>query len=1802
MILYVASLIVSGSMSAQTTMPDSSIASGTWTKNNAPYIIEGELVVPEGATLNIEPGVEVRFKTGDNSDFTGDIDVGYFNVYGRVIASGVPGDSIVFTREGEEGNWGIVFLGNVSDSSIFEYCVFEYANRVDNITSQSSYYNDYTGALSIYLSEMSVQHCCFRFCEEYGIHTRGSTTIIRNNLFTHNSTSVLSGHWNGFGIDTIEHNVLCHNSYYGAYLPNNYCFFSHNQVFDNNYNGIYFKDAFPTIVSNEIYNNGSSGIYFKEYGGAKIYNNEIYNNTWGIGIRDVWYAHIVGNIIYDNQYGIACWDYSRPEILNNTIINNSSAGYKNDNNSNPILRNNVFWSNGQTFEAVTGFSVSNSIMPDSALPQSVRDGKENIFGIYPEFQDSAANDFRHMSGSVAINNGYFNTEEYEIPEVDFVGSQRIMGSRIDIGAFEYQQDMDYLKILEPYYHKNLVSNLVDTLRWGYSESLSGTVTIKYSTDSGTNWIQIVASAPNNGFYVWDVPELNSDICMWLISSNSQPSLSDTSRYCFTISPNIIPHGTALYGTLKSEFSPYHILGEVTVPENKVLSIEPGCEIRIRSWDQRGGFLIYGKLEAIGVPDSRIVFTRDTTVGNWFNLFFYENLADTSIISYCDVEYASSKTNNHSIYYGAVVVAGSKLRVDHSEIKNNPSNGIMVSYGPAGGSFCEVRNCNIYNNDRIGVSKSGWNTTVNLINTTVAYNGEIGLKYATSAKNCIFFGNLGGSVFPGSATEFSYSLLGDATLPTNSTDLAGNIFSLYPQFIDSLNRDFHLRENSPCIDTGDPSDDYLNEPSPNGSRINMGAYGNTQEAASFISNPRIDSLSRSSSSIFAFDTVTIYGAYFNSIRGIGKVNFNGAEALEYLNWSDVEITCIIPPNPSLWADITITNNNGNESKYTDVYHYLELVLSELDPKYTHTLDQEVITLRGKYFGQSRNGTKILFDAAEADSYLTWTDTLIQVTCPPGTEGLVDIVLFNSDSIQQRFSDSFLYTEKPVKEVCGDISGVWSQDTVYQIICPVIIDTNDSLVIGEGVTVIINGGSPEELISITNNGTLIVGGREENPVRIGAVPGVPGKWEGFILNSRSDIQFAEIKHARNGLYFKGGNYHIVNGSMVSHCKENGIKVYGNDNYTTLELTNSMITNNQEWGVLFDAYAGSYDGGSATGKVVKASISENGSGGIFCRAVGNTPSSFGWYPASLTATVNLELVNSLISRNHGPGISVLADGDYDSDGFKRRAYSQALILQSIVSENDGEGILINQGWEMSYAQPEIMNCVIWGNEKGIMQKNGTSFMQNTIVWGGGEQRIDILDGIFEIVFSNTIGDIPGEGNISGNPLFENPSSMDFHLTESSPCIDAGSTSENLPDLDPEGKLRVWDGKSDGSRIVDMGIYEFNSSFPLALTLSGDNPTCYKGRDGSVIALPSGGISPYQYEWNNQEHSSEAQANDLFAGVKYRVKVTDADGTVISDSIVLSDPEPILTQVDKTGDVSCFGESDGSAFVTASNGGSPYSYLWDNLSASNTAIVEDLEGNKIYHVEVSDANGCSVIDSLLLPEPERVILSLVESNNISCFGLSDGMARFSATGGIPPYSFLWSDIPGTEDPQSFNLQANVYYYINASDQNGCEVIDSVILFQPDEITIDIVDSINQFLVARVQGGTPPYFYQWDNENQSNSILAEYKTLEDQYYHVMITDSNECFEIDSLFVQATGLALHEHYSGLRIYPNPTTDWCLIEFLNPDKQEYYFRITDPTGKVIAIGEVIKSNQIKYSFGNKSSGMYFIEIIGPRVLKGIILLE
>jgi len=86
-------------------------------------------------------------------------------------------------------------------------------------------------------------------------------------------------------------------------------------------------------------------------------------------------------------------------------------------------------------------------------------------------------------------------------------------------------------------------------------------------------------------------------------------------------------------------------------------------------------------------------------------------------------------------------------------------------------------------------------------------------------------------FP-AALMASYSNVFDcASGATFNSQMAGNSIEQDPLFVAPDENNYHLLPESPCIDTGKTTSDYCNEPDPNGCRVNMGVFGNSDEAAS-----------------------------------------------------------------------------------------------------------------------------------------------------------------------------------------------------------------------------------------------------------------------------------------------------------------------------------------------------------------------------------------------------------------------------------------------------------------------------------------------------------------------------------------------------------------------------------------------------------------------------------------------------------------------------------------------------------------------------------------------------------------------------------------------------------------------------------------------------------------------------------------------------------------------------------------------------------------------------------------------------------
>jgi hypothetical protein len=176
------------------------------------------------------------------------------------------------------------------------------------------------------------------------------------------------------------------------------------------------------------------------------------------------------------------------------------------------------------------------------------------------------------------------------------------------------------------------------------------------------------------------------------------------------------------------------------------------------------------------------------------------------------------------------------------VRGNTITGNMAS-GEGGGlsySNATLEN-NVIAGNRAGRTGGGlWSCGGEIRNNTIsvnlaAYGGGMA-ECGNVITSCIIWGNLapqGPNLLYSS--EPKYSCIGEW-----EGGGVGNI-STSPHFVDARAGNYRLRSWSPCIDAGDPALDFSNEPEPNGGRINMGAYGNTPEAASAGEDSDGDSL-------------------------------------------------------------------------------------------------------------------------------------------------------------------------------------------------------------------------------------------------------------------------------------------------------------------------------------------------------------------------------------------------------------------------------------------------------------------------------------------------------------------------------------------------------------------------------------------------------------------------------------------------------------------------------------------------------------------------------------------------------------------------------------------------------------------------------------------------------------------------------------------------------------------------------------------------------------------------------------------------
>ena len=272
------------------------------------------------------------------------------------------------------------------------------------------------------------------------------------------------------------------------------------------------------------------------------------------------------------------------------------------------------------------------------------------------------------------------------------------------------------------------------------------------------------------------------------------------------------------------------------------------------------------------------------------------------------------------------------------------------------------------------------------------------------------------------------------------------------------------------------------------------------------------------------------------------------------------------------------------------------------------------------------------------------------------------------------------------------------------------------------------------------------------------------------------------------------------------------------------------------------------------------------------------------------------------------------------------------------------------------------------------------------------------------------------------------------------------------------------------------------------------------------------FQLEYDNGGNLYRAQKFDWFFYTPV-LGCTDTLASNYNPLATIDDSSCVYcnhTVIFSTTNVSCNGYNDGSFIVTVSGGTPPFQYsLGGGLSQGSGTFTGLTAGT--YPVDVTDANGCMIFQTVVITEPSALISS-VTTTNLSCPGMCDGSASGVPTGGTPPYTYYWTN--GQTSPTITNLCSGTYTF-TVADMNGCTEQSIVIVMEPDMLWMwfDITDETSALndgsATAIVMGGTPNYAYAWSNGGATNPQV----NLSPGLYTVIVTDANGCEITDSTSV-----------------------------------------------------------------------------------------
>jgi hypothetical protein len=272
---------------------------------------------------------------------------------------------------------------------------------------------------------------------------------------------------------------------------------------------------------------------------------------------------------------------------------------------------------------------------------------------------------------------------------------------------------------------------------------------------------------------------------------------------------------------------------------------------------------------------------------------------------------------------------------------------------------------------------------------------------------------------------------------------------------------------------------------------------------------------------------------------------------------------------------------------------------------------------------------------------------------------------------------------------------------------------------------------------------------------------------------------------------------------------------------------------------------------------------------------------------------------------------------------------------------------------------------------------------------------------------------------------------------------------------------------------------------------------------------------------------------------------------------------------------------------------------------------------VDIIDANDSTIwFKTIFISEPLPIRIDSLMNEDIACYGDSTGVINISASGGSGSLWYSLQNDPVWSDVGIFDGLVTGKYVVSIRDDSSCMLhTDTMYLSQEDKLPSLVIignpyaDEYEEITYSVSQ--TPGSQFEWSvnggnviEGNNTNVVTIQWGTAGTGEIGVIETSADGCIgDTTRLSVNIKGLYYDQvSQSGFTIYPNRITDKATIQFPNPSGEKYSLSISDISGRTVREMDNIYTEKIIVDRGILPAGIYIIELRGPDVFKGKIIIR